>query len=82
MYCNLYLILFLKLGPYYCSWNNLATATTACMITPSLINVPSLQQITRNTVLTGFADQLYFMEDDKVFLYSGTKDSVVAKGIV
>jgi len=56
------------------------TATTECMISPYLINVGYLQQITRNTVFTGFADPLNFLEDDRVYLYSGTKDYTVVPG--
>lgn len=69
-------------GPYYCAQANVVTAMTACMQSPSLINVELLQQITRDAQLDNTIDPVSNMENDMVYLYSGTKDITVVKGVV
>jgi hypothetical protein len=69
-------------GPYYCAYGNAITAQHACMTTPSLVNVPALVQITRNTELTRTIDKLSNLKDARVFLFSGASDTVVDPGVV
>lgn len=64
---------------YYCAGATIAGAT-ACMQTPSLINVPYFVQITYNTAAFGYIDDVSGMQGDKVYLFDGTLDSVVLPG--
>lgn len=57
-------------------------ATTACMKDPGLISVTELVGVTQTTALSGFIDPLVNLADDRVYLYSGTKDTVVHPGVV
>jgi len=48
-----------------------------------MINVASLQEKTDEVLQdSSLADPLEYMQNDRVYLYSGTKDSVVAPGKV
>ena len=69
-------------GPFWCAQAKLPIATTACMVTPSLISVDELVLITHATHLSGFIDDPANLKDDAVFLFSGTKDTVVEPGVV
>ncbi len=69
-------------GPFWCAQAKLPVAETACMVTPSLINVDELVLITHTTAASGFIDDPANLKDDAVFLFSGTKDTVVDPGVV
>jgi hypothetical protein len=47
---------------------------------PSLISVDELVKITHNTALTDTIDPLTNLVDDKVYLFSGSKDTVIKPG--
>ena len=67
-------------GPFYCAGGVLATALNSCTVLPTLINVPGLIDLTRTDAALGYIDPTYFLEDTRVFLISGTKDTVVVPG--
>jgi hypothetical protein len=69
-------------GPYFCSQGKLPVALTSCTTTPSLISIPELVTITKATALSGYIDAPIHMKDDAVWLFSGTKDTVVDTGVV
>ena len=58
----------------------MAIALSACKNKPDEISVTELVAITYSTALTGTIDPPDHMKGDKVFLLSGTKDTVVAQG--
>ena len=51
------------------------------MTTPDLINVTTLVDITYDTRRENVIDDPQNMADDKVYLFSGTLDTVVAPGM-
>ncbi|XP_033126091.1 uncharacterized protein LOC117124069 isoform X2 [Anneissia japonica] len=69
-------------GPFYCAEANVVKALGACMTSPEKIDVGFLTQVTKNTVITGTIDATSNMEDDMVFLISGTRDSTVKQGVM
>lgn len=50
------------------------------MITPDLINVPELVALTATDEALGYIDDTSFLKKSRVFLISGTKDTVVVQG--
>ena len=50
------------------------------MKSPQLIFVPELISITQTTALTGTIDLPGHLRNDKVYLFSGTRDTVVDPG--
>lgn len=70
-------------GPFWCAKNNLNVALNACMVHPELISVPELIKITYATyTTTRTIDDPGNMKDHRVFLFSGTLDTVVVPGVV
>ena len=69
------------LGPFWCAQDNVEIALGACMKMPSGIDVSELVTITHTTALTATIDLPANMKGDRVYLFSGTKDSVVVPGI-
>lgn len=67
-------------GPYWCAMNSLSVAISSCMVSPSLINPNYLQQITRNTAISGYADSADNLSNDRVYLFSGKNDRTVVQG--
>merc|ERR1712216_155481 len=65
-------------GPYYCAEADLLRAMGACMSAPREIDVQRLVDITQRTAETGTIDSLRHLESDRIYLFSGTRDSVVA----
>ncbi|XP_067686522.1 poly(3-hydroxybutyrate) depolymerase-like [Haliotis asinina] len=64
-------------APFMCSGGLAATALGTCMTTPSMISVPALEAITTSGALFGNVDATYHMRNDRVFIFGGTRDSVV-----
>ena len=64
-------------GPFHCARGLLAIANSACMQCPLLISVPSLVATTKEVVASGSIDNLSYLNESRVFLLSGRKDSVV-----
>lgn len=50
------------------------------MVTPGLINIPELVALTATDEVLGFIDDTSFLNRSRVFLISGTKDTVVVQG--
>ncbi|XP_071104021.1 poly(3-hydroxybutyrate) depolymerase-like [Haliotis cracherodii] len=64
-------------APFMCSGGLVATAVGTCMKSPSLISVTALEAITSSGAWFGNVDATYHMKNDRVFIFDGTKDSVV-----
>eukprot|EP00033_Pygsuia_biforma_P000594 GCRY01000702.1.p1 GENE.GCRY01000702.1~~GCRY01000702.1.p1 ORF type:complete len:333 (+),score=61.86 GCRY01000702.1:217-1215(+) len=69
-------------GPYYCANNDVALATGNCMKYPDLISVDELIVSTENAAVSSQIDSPKHLADSKVWLFSGTKDTVVHPGVV
>jgi hypothetical protein len=69
-------------GPFWCAQDDLEIALSSCMKDPSLISVDELVKITHNTALTDTIDPLTNLVDDKVYLFSGSKDTVIKPGVM
>lgn len=72
---------FICTGPFYCAHGDVETALHACMVSPDLISVRALVDITDATAATGTIDNPKYLADDRVYLFSGTLDSVVVPGV-
>ncbi|KAM4035392.1 poly(3-hydroxybutyrate) depolymerase-like isoform 3-T3 [Anomaloglossus baeobatrachus] len=68
-------------GPYYCAIGNSLTATNACMKFPSSISMIPLKAYTETCASTGLIDPLSNLARGRVFIFSGTKDSVLVQGV-
>jgi poly(3-hydroxybutyrate) depolymerase len=69
-------------GPFYCSQGNVNTAQLACMSLPTQINLAKLESDARAFEKQGVIDPLVNIQQARVFLWSGTKDSVVKYEVV
>jgi poly(3-hydroxybutyrate) depolymerase len=69
-------------APYYCAKGSALTATNACATTYSNINVNDLIAQTGRYANAGDVDQTFNMQNDRVFIYTGTRDSTVVSGVV
>ena len=67
--------------PFYCAQDEKTTALDACKVAPDLINVTTLVDITHTVATDGLIDDPQNMADDKVYLFSGTLDTVVVPGM-
>ncbi|XP_069807883.1 poly(3-hydroxybutyrate) depolymerase-like isoform X2 [Dendropsophus ebraccatus] len=68
-------------GPYYCAICNALTATGACMKVPATISLIPLRAYTDTCATTGLIDPLSNLARGRVFIFSGSKDSVVLQGV-
>jgi len=68
--------------PYWCAMDDLAVAETACMSDPSLIDVDLLVDGTKYAFSVDSIDDPTNLANSKVYLYSGTLDTVVVPGVV
>lgn len=78
--CIVLWCIFPMLGPFWCAQDDVDIALSACMKKPSLIDVSELVTITHTTALTTTIDFPRNLKGDRVYLFSGTKDSVVVSG--
>lgn len=69
-------------GPYWCAQDDVIVALGPCMTTPSDISVDYLAGIIENTAAFGFIDPLSGLRESRVWLFSGTNDTVVDTGVV
>ncbi|GAM26473.1 hypothetical protein SAMD00019534_096480 [Acytostelium subglobosum LB1] len=69
-------------GPYYCANNNVEIAQGACMAHPERISVSELIDATDFAASTFTIDPTSNMANSRVWIYSGTKDTVVVPGVV
>jgi len=68
--------------PYYCAQNQLSNALTSCTILPSFININNLWSATSNAFSQGQIDNPNNLQNDRVWLFTGTQDTVVYPGVV
>lgn len=69
-------------GPYYCAQGNMMTAITACMSSPSQINLSVLEQAAVANAQDSSIDSLANIASSKVFLFSGKSDTTVFPGVM
>eukprot|EP01121_Diplochlamys_sp_Union-15-3_P003906 TRINITY_DN1384_c0_g1_i1.p1 TRINITY_DN1384_c0_g1~~TRINITY_DN1384_c0_g1_i1.p1 ORF type:complete len:329 (-),score=35.16 TRINITY_DN1384_c0_g1_i1:89-1075(-) len=69
-------------GPYYCAQGQTILATTRCMTQPSTISVSYLVSATSYAESTNTIDPTSNLRNRKVYLFSGSKDTVVVPGVV
>ncbi|KAL4439544.1 hypothetical protein ABPG74_003946 [Tetrahymena malaccensis] len=69
-------------GPPNCAEGNLSTALTNCMNIPTGINVNTLVTKSKNQSTTKAIDPVSNLQGKNIFLYSGSKDTVVKQGVV
>ena len=69
-------------GAYYCAQNEAAIAEDECMQFPEGINVDDLVSKTKEFADKQYIDSTDNIANQKVYLYSGTSDSVVKSGSV
>jgi hypothetical protein len=68
-------------GPYYCAQNSLNTATIYCMNGAGTPNGASLATFAQQQASLGKIDSTGNLANDKVYLYSGTLDTVVSQKV-
>lgn len=70
-------------GPWYCAEANLFNAEYKCMATSlGTPDVAKLVSLTTTDAVAGLVDQTTFLADDRVYLFSGAKDSVIAEPVM
>ncbi|KAM4038284.1 poly(3-hydroxybutyrate) depolymerase-like [Anomaloglossus baeobatrachus] len=69
-------------GPFYCAKGSMLTATNACMKLPASIDVASLRSQTQTYANSLLVDPLSNLANSRVYIFSGTRDTVVVPGVV
>ncbi len=69
-------------GPFYCAEGSITNATGRCMASPSGIPTSSLVSTTNNWASAGSIDPVSNLQNSKVYMYSGSIDSVVKTGVM
>ena len=69
-------------GPFYCAEGSVLNATGRCMANPGGISVNNLINTTNNWAAQNFIDPVANLQTSKVYLFSGTLDSVVVPGVM
>lgn len=69
-------------GPFYCAGDSETTAITACMNIPSEIDISSSESAAEACAKGGVCDPLSNLAKQRVWLYSGTSDTVVKQGVM
>jgi poly(3-hydroxybutyrate) depolymerase len=69
-------------GPYYCAENSLRHALGRCMKGDEPIAVDQLVGLTSQLAIEGKIDAIANLADDRVWIFHGGKDGVVAKPVV
>lgn len=69
-------------GPFYCAGGNIEEALTACMSDPQLIEVEACEEAASNCVAVSMCDTLDNLKKQRVWLFSGTADTVVKQGVM
>ena len=72
----------LAAGPYYCAENSLRYALGRCMKGDEPIAVDELVRLTSELALAGRVDPIANLADDRVWIFHGGADPVVAKPVV
>jgi len=69
-------------GPFWCAQGSMVTALTTCMSVPSGIVLSTLIAQTNSYYKSGLIDNPANLQNQKVWLFSGTKDTVVYPGVM
>lgn len=69
-------------GPWYCAQGQIIGATMNCMSMPVMISVPSLVSQAKSDASSGRIDDLSNLQSSRLYIYSGTGDTVVVPGVV
>lgn len=69
-------------GPYYCAEGSVMHATGRCMASPSGIPVGTLVSTTNNWAQQGLIDPVANLQSSKIYMFSGSLDSVVKPGVM
>ena len=67
-------------GPFYCAEGSVVNATGRCMASPAGIPTSTLVSTTNTWASQGTIDPVANLQGSKVYLFSGTLDSVVKTG--
>ena len=69
-------------GPYYCSLGSALRSGTSCMINPYFLDVTVLTQFAKDSASSNLIDDVRNIANDKVYIFSGTKDTRVLQSAV
>src|SRR3989344_1684564 len=69
-------------GPFYCAEGSVVNATGRCMASPTGIPTSTLVNTTNTWAGQGVIDPVANLQNSKVYLFSGTLDSVVKTGVM
>lgn len=69
-------------GPFYCAEGSVVNATGRCMASPAGIPTSTLVSTTNSWAGQGSIDPVANLQNSKVYLFSGTLDSVVKPGVM
>jgi poly(3-hydroxybutyrate) depolymerase len=69
-------------APYYCSQGNIVISVAACMLDTMPRNLPYLQSVVSTWSRNGYIDPTSNMAGSKVFMLSGTLDSIVKQAVM
>ena len=69
-------------GPFYCAEGSVTNATGRCMASPAGIPTSTLVNTTDSWASAGTVDPVANLQNSKVYLFSGTLDSVVKPGVM
>jgi hypothetical protein len=81
-FCLFVLFVCFKGGPFYCAMDTIVGALTACTSDPFLLDVNLLVSKAKQFAQSGQIDGLGNLSTTKVFLFSGTGDTVVNPEVV
>lgn len=71
---------YIIIGPFFCAQDKVTIALSSCTVKPDGISVSKLVAITHATALTHTIDNPNNMQNDRVFIFSGTLDTVIVPG--
>jgi poly(3-hydroxybutyrate) depolymerase len=69
-------------APYYCSQGNIVISVTACMLNTAPRNLPYLYSVINTWSRNGYIDPTSNMAGSKVYLLSGTLDTIVRQPVM
>ena len=69
-------------GPFYCAEGSVVNATGRCMASPAGIPTSTLVSTTNTWASQGVIDPVANLQNSKVYLFSGSLDSVVKTGVM
>eukprot|EP01035_Chromulina_nebulosa_P011600 gene11600-15493_t len=69
-------------GPFYCAEGSVVNATGRCMASPAGIPTSTLVSTTNTWASQGVIDPVANLQNSRVYLFSGSLDSVVKTGVM